>query len=141
MKKLLALLLILVLALSLTACQSEKKEAIQMEQVTFDPGTLRTDVKLEDFNGKWVGKIGAMGEKTMTVPEGYTTFHIQDGVVTMPGFEEGSTISASGVVEGDTYLVLRSGDSVMMIGLYDSGYLSYYMDTIGLTFYYAKEAN
>lgn len=140
MKKVFALLLVLVMALTLSACQSEKNEPIEMKEVTFTPGTLRTDVTLEDFNGKWVGKVGSMSNQNMALPEGYTSFEIKDGVVTMPGFEEGSTITASGAVEGDCYLVLRSGDSVMMLGLYDSGYLSYYMDTIGLTFYYAKVA-
>jgi len=143
LKRFAAIICVLLLMFSLTACQngsSEKKEPIKTQQVEFDAGTVRTDVTLADFDGHWVGKVGDMGGVAMSLPENYTTFDIKDGVVTMPGFKDGETISASGVVEGDTYLVLRSGDSVMMLGLYDSGYLSYYMDTIGLTFYYAKVA-
>lgn len=141
MKKLVAFMMIVLVMFSLSACQSnatDKKEPIEMKQVEFDPGKIRTDVTLSDFDGYWVGKVGDMGGVPMSLPENYTTFEIKDGLVTMPGFKEGETISATGVVEGDTYLVLRSGDSVMMLGLYSNGYLSYYMDTIGLTFYYEK---
>lgn len=141
MKKLLALMMLCLMVFTLTACQSGqmgKKESIPMVDTSFNPGSLRTNVTLADFDGTWMGRVGMMGDRAMELPENYTSFEIKDGTVTMPGFKDGETISASGSVAADSYLVLRSGDSVMMLGLYENGYLSYYMDTIGLTFYYEK---